>query len=229
MFVIITGGGRTATQLAITLLASGHQVRLIEHHRNLLAHLHHELPTEVIYEGIPTDPAVLEQAGISQAQAIAAVTTSDADNLAICFLAREKYQVTRTIARINNPRTAWLFDSKLHVDVAVNQASILSSLIEEEMSVGDMMTLLKLRRGQFSLVEEKIPQGAKAIGKAIKDLKLPEECVIAAIIRNGEMVVPRGVTEFAAGDEVLAVVSREAMDDLAELFAGSDHANSNTK
>ncbi len=219
MFVLIAGGGRTGAQLASVLLAQNHQVRLIENRSEVLARIHHELPTEVIYEGVPTDLAVLELAGIHQANALAAVTTSDADNLALCFVARRKYNVPRTIARVNNPRTAWLFDHKLGVDVAVNQASIMSSLIEEEISLGDMMTLLKLRRGEYSLVEEKIPAGARAIGVAIKDLKLPDECVIAAIIRHGEMIVPRGITRFEVGDEVLAVVSRQAMDELAALFA----------
>ncbi len=87
------------------------------------------------------------------------------------------------------------------------------------MSLGDMMTLLKLRRGQFSLVEEKIPAGARAVGIAIKDLRLPEQCVIAAIIRKGEIVIPRGVTQLEVGDEVLAVVGPDAVDDLAALFA----------
>ena len=219
MFVIITGGGRTGAQLAATLVAQGHQVRLIEHRRDLLSRIHHELPTEVIYEGVATDPAVLEQAGIRQAQVLAAVTTVDADNLALCYLARVRYNITRTIARVNNPRTAWLFDQKFHVDAAVNQASILSSLIEEEMSMGDMMPLLKLRRGNYTLVEEKIPEGAKALGVAIKDLKMPAEAVIAAIIRRGQIVIPRGVTEFEVGDEVLAVVSPQAAVDLAALFA----------
>ncbi len=219
MLVLIAGGGRTGTQLAMTLLAQGHQVRVIEHRRELLSRIHRELPTEVIYEGVAIDPAVLEQAGIREAQVVAAITTVDADNLALCYMARARYNVGRTIARVNNPRTAWLFDSKFYVDVQVNQATIISSLIEEEMSLGDMMTLLKLRRGQFSLVEEKIPAGAKALDVPLKDLKLPDECVISAIIRKGEMVVPRGATRFEVGDEVLAIVSQDALDDLAALFA----------
>ncbi len=219
MFVLIAGGGRTGTQLATLLLAQNHQVRLIEQRREVLARIHHELPTEVIYEGIATDPTVLELAGIREAQALAAVTTNDADNLALCFLARTRYNVIRTIARVNNPRTAWLFDKKFHVDVALNQATILATLIEEEMSLGDMMTLLKLRRGQYSLVEEKIPVGAKAVGIALKDVKLPDQCVIAAIIRKGQIVIPRGITQFEVDDEVLAVVGPDAVDGLAALFA----------
>jgi trk system potassium uptake protein len=158
---------------------------------------------------------VLESAGIRKAQVLAACTPDDADNLVICFLARARYNVPRTIGRINNPRSAWLFDEKFNVDVALNQASIMASLIEEEMSLGDMMTLLKLRRGEYSVIEEKIPPGAKAIGVAIKDLQLCDECVIAAIIRHGKVVVPRGITEFEVNDEVIAVTNREGAEQLA--------------
>jgi trk system potassium uptake protein TrkA len=218
MIVIIAGGGRTGTTLATMLLEQNHQVRLVETRKEILSHLHRDLPTEVIYEGNPTDPAILEQAGIQNAQVVAACTTNDADNLTICFLARQQYHVNRTIARINNPRNAWLFDKKFHVDVALNNAEIMANLIEEEMSMGDMMTLLKLRRGEYSIIEEKIPAGAPAVGVAIKDLKLPEECIIAAIIRNGKVVLPRGVSVLEVGDEVLAVVDAEGTETLAALL-----------
>jgi trk/ktr system potassium uptake protein len=229
MFVLIAGGGRTGTYLAAMLGVEGRQVRLVENRREVLARIHRELPTEGIYEGNPTDPGVLEQAGITDAQAVVAATTNDADNLVICFLARTRYNVPRTIARINNPRTAWLFDQKFFVDVAVNQAAIMASLIEEEMSWGDMMTLLKIRRGRYSLVEEKIPEGARAVGIAIKDLELPEECVIAAIIRKGRVIIPRGITQLEVGDEVLAVIGPDAADKLAELFARPGGNGSNSK
>jgi trk system potassium uptake protein TrkA len=219
MLVLIAGGGRTGTQLAALLIAQDHKVHVVEHRREVLTRIHRELPTEVIYEGNPTEPQVLERAGIKQAQIMAACTSNDADNLVLCYLARTHFQVPRTIARINYPRTAWLFDKKFHVDVSLNSSEILASLIEEEMSLGDMMTLLKLRRGNYSLVEEKIPAGAKAVGMAIKDLALPEHCVIAGIIRLGEVIVPRGVTMLEVGDEVLAVTDRQGAEQLAILFA----------
>jgi trk system potassium uptake protein TrkA len=219
MFVLIAGGGRTGAQLAILLLAQNHQVRVVEHRRAVLAHLHRELPTEVIYEGNTSDPQVLEQAGISQAQVLAVCTDSDADNLMLCFWARTRYQVARIIGQINDPRNAWLFGPEFHVDVALNRSEILAKLIEEEMSMGDMMTLLKLRRGQYSVVEEKIPAGAQAAGMAIQDLGLPEYCVVAAVIRRGRMVVPRGTTVLEVGDEVLAVADRQGAERLAILFA----------
>ena len=219
MFVLIAGGGRTGAQLASQLLNQNYKVRLIEHRRELLDRLHQELPTEVIYEGLATDPNVLEEAGLSKANVMVACTADDASNLVLCYLARTKFGVNRTIARVNNPRDAWLFDEHFHVDEKITQADVMAHLIEEEMSMGDMMTLLKLRRGRYSLVEEKVPAGAKAIGVAIKDLGLPDQCVIAAIIRDGQINLPRGITHLEEGDEVLAITDLEGAAQLARLLA----------
>jgi trk system potassium uptake protein len=191
MFILIAGGGLTAAHLAMLLVRQNHQVCLVEHRREILTSLHRELPTEVIY---------------------------DVENLVLCFLGRTRYSVPRTIARINNPRNAWLFDQKFHVDVALNQSEILATLIEEEMSLGDMMILLRLRRGRYSLVQEKVHPDAPAVGVALRDLPLPPNSVIAAILRQDQMHIPRGVTQFQAGDEVLAIVDREAAEELAHLF-----------
>jgi trk system potassium uptake protein TrkA len=217
MFVLIAGGGRTGAQLASFLVSQHHEVVVIEHRPQILAHIHRELPTEVVFEGNATDPDVLERAGIRRAQVLAACMGADADNLALCFIARSRYAVTRTIATINNPRNASLFDAHFHVDVAVNQAEILASLIEQEMSPGEMMTLLKPRRGR-TLVEDKIQPGSRAVGVALRDLPLPPKAVIAAIIRQGEIVIPRGQVAFQAGDEVLAIVDEDEVEELAAIF-----------
>ncbi len=227
MFVFIAGGGRTGAQLASQLLAQNYEVRLVENRRELLSRLHHEIPTEVIYEGSATDPVVLEQAGVAKANVIVACTNDDAANLVICYLARTMFKVNRTVARINNPRNAWLFDKNFHVDETINQADVMAHLIQEEMSLGDMMTLLKLRRGRYSLVEEKVPAGAKAIGKELKELGLPDQCVIAAIIRNGQINLPRGNTKLEQGDEVLAITDAEGANQLAKLLAPKIYPPSN--
>jgi trk system potassium uptake protein TrkA len=223
MFVLIAGGGRTGAQLASLLLSENYKVRLVEHRPEILAHLHQELPTESIYEGDPSDPDVMEAAGIRQAHAMAATTDDDATNLSLCFVARTMFSVPRTIARINNPRNAWLFNDNFHVDVALNQANVLAHLIQEEMSLGDMMTLLKIRRGRYSLVEEKVEKGARAIGTAIKDLGLPDECIVAAIIRDGQVTLPRGTTTFKEMDEVLAITTPESARQLSELLSAESH------
>jgi trk system potassium uptake protein len=219
MFVLIAGGGRTGARLSNLLINQNYKVRLVENRRELLGYLHQELPTEVIYEGNPVDPSVLEAAGLSEAHTIAAVTSDDSANLAICFLAKTLFDVPRTIARINNPNNAWLFNEKFRVDVALNSADVLAHLIEEEMSLGDMMTLFKIRRGHYSVVEEKVPAGAKAIGVQIKDMALAEHCVIAAIIRDGRMTLPRGDSTLQEDDEIIAVASTEGAQKLAELLA----------
>lgn len=225
MNVLIAGGDPTGAQLAALLLEQKHKVCLVEHRREVLAQLHLELPTEAIYEDSATDLKALESAGIRQADILVACTSNDADNLALCYLAHSTYKVPRTIGRINNPRHAWLFDEKMHVTVALNESSVLAHLIEEEMSLGDMMTLLKLRRGQYSLVEVEISPSVKAAGTAIKDLPLPEQCVIVAILRKGEMIVPRGVTTIEVGDEVLAITDSKGAEQLAELFASQNSRN----
>ena len=224
MFVFIVGGGRTGAQLASQLIEQKYDVRLVEHRRELLTHLHHELPTEVIYEGQATDPAVLRQAGLEKANVLVACTNDDAANLILCYLARTIFKVRRTVARINNPRNAWLFDENFHVDETINQADVMAHLIQEEMSLGDMMTLLKLRRGRYSLVEEKVPPGAKAIGIPLKDLGLPDQCVIAAIIRRGQVTLPRGTMSLEEADEVLAVTDEEGAKQLERLLEPPDRS-----
>ena len=193
-------------------------MRLLEHRPQVLAHIHRDLPTELIYEGNATDPRTLELAGIENAQVLVASMSNDAENLSLCFIARERFKVPRTIATINDPRNAWLFDRKFHVDVALNQADILASLIEQEMSLGDMMTLLKLRKGSYSLVSETLPPGARAVGQLIQELPLPRASVICAILRRGEVVIPRGNVRLEAGDDVLALVDDRSAPELAALF-----------
>ena len=219
MFVLIAGGGRTGARLASFLLNQDYKVRLVENRRSLLMHLHQELPTEVIYEGNPIDPTALEQAGLREANVVAAVTSEDSTNLSLCFIAKTMFGVPRTIARVNNPNNSWLFNETFHVDVALNQADVLAHLIQEEMSLGDMMTLFKIRRGRYSVVEEKVPAGAKGIGVQLKNMGLEEHCVIAAIIRDGKMTLPRGDSVFQEGDEILAVASTEGAQKLSELLA----------
>jgi len=218
MFVIVVGGGNTGSQLAKFLLEAGHTVCIIDDRPNVLERLAGELPQEIIINGDGSSPTVLEKAGIQNAQVLAAVTGLDETNLVITSLARFEFNVPRVIARINNSKNAWLFTPEMGVDAALNQAAILTSLIAEEMSMGDMMTLLKLRRGKYSLVEEKIFPGALAVNKAIRDLPLPQNCVIAGIIRHGEIVMPRGITALEAADEILAIVDENSRIVLAKLL-----------
>jgi trk system potassium uptake protein TrkA len=218
MCVIVVGGGKQGTYLASILLAEGYRVKIIEVRREEIPRLHADLRPEVVVPGNGTDPNLLEAAGIRQADVVAAVTGADETNLVVASLARFEFSVPRTIARVNNPKNAWMFTPEMGVDVALNQADLIAHLIVEEMSLGDMMTLLKLRKGQYSLVEEKVDPTAIAAGKAVRDLSLPAECILAAVIRKGQLLIPRGDTVLQPADEVLAVVHASQLARLAALL-----------
>lgn len=218
MKVIVVGGGKVGTYLASLLLREGYQVRVIEERRGEIPRLQRDLPTEVVVSGSGTDPNVLEAAGIRRADVVAAVTGADETNLVVTSLARFEFSVPRIIARVNNPKNAWMFTPEMGVDVALNQADLMARLIAEEMSLGDMMTLLKLRKGQYSLVEEKVDPTSVATGKAVRDLNLPTECVLAAVIRKGQLIIPHSDTVLQPSDQVLAVVHASQVSALAALL-----------
>jgi trk system potassium uptake protein TrkA len=224
MFVIVVGGGNTGSQLAKFLLEAGHMVRVVDERPAVLEKLATEIPQEIILNGDGSSPTVLEQAGIQRAQVLTAVTGSDETNLVITSLGKFEFNVPRVIARINNSKNAWLFTPEMGVDVALNQAEILAKLTAEEMSIGDMMTMLKIRRGQYSIVEEKIAPNAPASGKALKDLPFPHNCVISGIIRHGEIVMPRGTTILEEGDEILALVDENARAQLGKILGRPEQA-----
>jgi trk system potassium uptake protein TrkA len=221
MNVIIVGGGKVGTHLAALLGAGGHHVRLIEARGEEMARLRHDLPRGVALLGNGAEPAVLEAAGVRQAQVVAAVTGADETNLVVTSLARFEFETPRTIARVNNPKNAWLFTAEMGVDVALNQADLMAHLIQEEMSLGDMMTLLKLRTGQYALVEERMTPTARAVGKAVGDLALPPECAVVAVIRQGQLIIPGQDTVIEPADEILALAHSAQ---LARLARALDHS-----
>jgi trk system potassium uptake protein len=218
MYVIIVGGGRTGSQLAEKLLENGHTVRLIDHRQNVLERLKHELPVEVVVAGDGSSPTTLEAAGIAHAQVLAAVTEEDEANIVIATLAKFEFAVNRVIARVNNPKNAWLFNPEMGVDVALNQADILATLIAEEMSLGDMMTLLQLRKGEYSVVEEKVHPEAVVVGKPLKEIKLPPQSRFIAILRKGILIVPDGEAILNPMDEVIALVHSSQVTTLAAML-----------
>ena len=221
MNAIIVGGGKVGMRLAALLQAAQHQVTVIEVHAEHIAEIERLVPGVLVVAGSGADPDLLERAGIRQAQVLAAVTGSDEINLVATTLARFEFGTPRTIARVNNPANAWLYNGEMGVDVALNQADLMAHLILEEMSLGDMMTLLKLRRGAYSLVEEKVDPRSSAAGKRVSELQLPEECVLTAVLRGGRLLLPKGDTVLQPADEVIAVVASDQADQLAGILSAS--------
>lgn len=227
MNVLIIGGGKVGSHLAKLLLAGQHQVKLIEQRPEVVTRLAQESVQEAspaaletrVQLGNGTDPLLLEAVGIHQTDVVAAVTGQDETNIVVATLARFAFRVPRVIARVNNPKNAWMFTPQMGVDVALNQADVMAHLIAEEMSLGDMTTLLKLTKGQYALVEERVHPTAPAVGKAVQDLTWPVDCALAAVIRSGRLLIPHGAFVFAAGDEVLAVIHAEQTATLAALLS----------
>ncbi len=217
-YILVVGGGKVGSYLASLLLADGNTVKVIEGNREEFDRLSRQLPADVLIMGEGTDPSVLEAAGVRKADVVAAVGRADETNLVVTSLARFEFHVPRTIARVNTPKNVWLFTPEMGVDVALNQADLMAHLIAEEMSLGDMMTLLKLRRGQYSIVEHQLHPGAIAAGKQVHELDLPHDCVLTAILRGGELIVPRGETVLEPDDTVLALVHSSQLDRLVSLL-----------
>ncbi len=218
MFVIVVGGGKTGSHLASLLLSEGHQIKVIDPRPDVLARLYEEIPRDCVVPGDGTDPSLLESLGIKEAHVVAAVTGEDETNLVVTTLARFEFRVPRVIARVNNPKNAWVFTTEMGVDVALNQSDILAKLILEEMSLGDMMTLLKLRKGEYSLVEEKVHPDSIAAGRVVREIDLPTESTLVAVFRKGQLIIPHGDTVLQPADEVLAVAHRSCLKQLAAVL-----------
>jgi len=146
------------------------------------------------------------------------VTGRDETNLVVTNLSRFEFNVPRTIARVNNPKNDWMFTEDMGVDVALNQADLMVHLILEEMSMGDMMTLLKLRRGKFSIVEEKLAPQSSLVGLRLDQAKLPRDSVILAVMRKDDILVPHGSLILQASDEIIALVHGAQLDQLEKLL-----------
>jgi trk system potassium uptake protein len=216
--VIVVGGGKVGSSVAALLLDAGHQVTVVEAAEGNAAALERGLEAASIVLGPGTEAATLERAGIRSTDVVAAVAGADETNLVVCSLARFEFDVPRIIARIVDPANAWMFEEDMGVDVALNQADLLAHLVAEEMSLGEMTTLLKLRKGQYSLIEEKIDPGASVVGKRYQEVEWPEQCRIVAVIRKGDLIDVTSDVVLSPADEVLAVIHSRSLPGLARLL-----------
>jgi trk system potassium uptake protein TrkA len=219
MVAVIVGGGRGGSYLAQDLLSQGYQVKVVDHRPDVVAKLRQEIDGEVIC-GDGCSPQILEQIGAAKADLVVAVLHADEDNLVVCRMAKHHFHVRRVIARVNNPRNEWLYTKAWGVDVAISQVHLTSKVIEEEIGLGELVTLLKLNRGEAALVEMHLPETSPCRGKAIRELNLPTDTVIASVIRNGKLLIPRGDTRLETGDEILAISTVAAEKPLRNILVG---------
>ena len=152
----------------------------------------------------------LAKADPQRADVVVAVTGDDEDNLVVSLLSKQEFGVPRVIARINNPDNEWMFNETWGVDVAVSAPHLLTALVEEAMSVGSLVRLLSFEGGQVRLSEVRLAESSPAAGKQIQDMGFPRDSTVVAVLRGDGVVVPRGDTQLAIGDEVLVLVTEES-------------------
>jgi trk system potassium uptake protein TrkA len=221
--VAIAGGGNVGTAIARDLQANGHDVLVIERDAELVERMGAEDSVTWVAADA-CEVSSLDRAGLDTADVVVAATGDDEDNLVISLLAKQEFAVPRVVARVNNPKNQWLFNESWGVDVSVSTPQLLTALVEEAVSVGSLVRLLRFEGGNAHLVEVTLAEGSPARGTSLADLDLPRDVTVVAVVRNDRLVVPRGDTVLNAGDEVLVLVTGEAEDAVQRILVGPNHS-----
>jgi len=218
MYIVIVGAGKVGYFLAKRLCASRHTVSIVEKDRQVCEDIAKKLELLVV-NGDGCDPEILEEAGVRRADVVAAVTGDDEDNLIICQLAKELFNIRRTIGRVNNPDNERVF-AELGIDVPVDATMIIGKIIEEEVSFSDFVNLMSFKRGKLAIVRVDLSEDSPVINKEIKDIVLPQDSVLVSILRGEEVVVPKGNTVLQAGDDIIALTMVGNESQLLNLLLG---------
>jgi trk system potassium uptake protein TrkA len=217
--IAIAGAGNVGRAIARELLDNGHQVLLIDRDPKSLKM--DSVPDAEWLLADACEITSLDKAKLDTCQVLVAATGDDKVNLVASLLGKTEYGVPRVVARINHPKNEWMFDSSWGVDVAVSTPRIISALVEEAVSVGDVVRLFSFRQGQANLVELTLPDNSTCLGKTVEEINLPENSALAAIVRDGRVVTPKPHEVFTAGDELLFVATSEAQELLKQCFIAS--------
>lgn len=217
MYIIVVGGGKVGFHLAKELVEANHEVLVIEQDGPKAKEISDELG-DIVMEGDGCEATVLDKAGTARADMLLAVTGDDEDNLVSCQVAKQRFNVARTVARINNPKNEEIF-RKLEVDITVSATSAIMAHIEQELPTHQMIPLMRLKGSGFVIVEIKIAQDSRVAGKAIREVLLPYQSLIILLVgEDGQPKAPTAETIIHAGDEVVAVTLHESEEALREAL-----------
>ncbi|MHB1503490.1 MAG: potassium channel family protein [Acidimicrobiales bacterium] len=222
MKVAVCGAGSVGTAIAAELHTNGHEVLLIERDPDLVGRLRPELDVTWV-TGDACEVSSLDAAGLDTADVVVAATGDDEDNLVISLLSKQEFAVPRVVARVNHPKNQWLFNPSWGVDVSVSTPHLLTALVEEAVSVGSLVRLLRFEGGAAHLVEVTLAEESPAKDVSLAELGIPREATVVAVVRGDHLVVPRGDTVLSTGDEVLVLVTGDAEDEVQQLLVGHVH------
>jgi trk system potassium uptake protein len=216
MRVAIAGAGNVGRAIARELISNGHQILLID-----------KDPKAIKMESVPAaewlladscEISSLDTARLDTCHVLVAATGDDKVNLVTALLAKTEYGVPRVVARVNHPKNEWMFDKSWGVDVSVSTPRIITALVEEAVSVGDVVRLFSLQAGSANLVELTLPDGSSCCGKTIEEIELPDDASLVAIIRDGHVIRPSEHDVFSAGDELIFIATETAERALKNCF-----------
>src|ERR687884_248436 len=210
MYIIVVGGGKVGYYLTKQLLADGHEVVVIEKNKQKVEQIISDLGGVAIH-GDGSDAGPMLEAGMNRADIVVAATGDDEDNLIVCQMAKKKFNVKRTIARINNPKNEHIF-RVLGIDSTVSYVDVLVAQIEREIPAHSLVHLLTLRDVGASFIEKEVPNGSPVIGRPLNLLNLPDNFIVPLVIRDGHAIIPKGSTTLQRGDQVVAVTTHENED-----------------
>jgi trk system potassium uptake protein TrkA len=216
MYVIVVGGGKVGFYLTKTLLSEGYEVLLIERDPAKVESFQEQFGA-VSIAGDGAEAQTLKTAGAARADVVIAVTGEDEDNLVICQMAKQKFHVGRTIARVNNPKNEALFRT-LGIDVTVSQTNYILHLIEQSIPGNSFVHLLSMAHPDLAIVDARIDSASPVADRALGEIQLPQGCVIAAVARGQQLLAPSPATELQPGDDVIAITHRDQEDELRRVL-----------
>jgi trk system potassium uptake protein len=220
MYIIIGGGGEVGYYLTKSLLTQGHEVLLLEKGLARYQTLNAELGPAVV-RGDACEARTMAEVGASRADVVIAVTGDDEDNLVICQMAKKRYKVGRTIARLNNPKHEDIFQ-KLGIDLTVSPTRAILSVIESDLPSSHFVPLMTLKNAGLEIVELRLPEKSPVVGRMLRDINLPRSSNLVLIIRDKQFILPNADTQILAHDDVFALVNREGEEELSRAFGTLD-------
>ncbi|MFJ9777803.1 potassium channel family protein [Kitasatospora sp. NPDC101157] len=222
MRVAIAGAGAVGRSIAGELLENGHEVLLIDKNPNAISV--ERVPMAEWLLADACEITSLDEAALQRCHVVIAATGDDKVNLVVSLLAKTEYAVPRVVARVNNPKNEWLFNESWGVDVAVSTPRLMSALVEEAVSVGDLVRLMRFSQGNANLVELTLAAEAELVGTRVGGVAWPQDTALVSIIREGRVLVPGKDDTLEGGDELLFVAAQEREEELEQLLSATSGA-----
>jgi trk system potassium uptake protein TrkA len=216
MYIVVVGGGKVGYYLSKALLSEGHEVLILEKDPSKCGVICEELGSVVVH-GDGCEARTLADAGTERADLLVAVTDEDEDNLVACQVAKHKFHVHRTLARINNPKNEALF-KRLGIDVTVSSTNLILDHIEEGLPINPLIHLLTLGEGNLEIVEINVPDDSKVVGKTVKEIDLPPNSMLILRIGKSIIQVPADDMVVEAGDQIIAMTQPTSEEALRAAF-----------